>query len=135
MSVIVFEMPKSRKTHESCRKDTCLLCFKRAKHGRQITPDQYKIISTYIIDGLTVDDKRLPCVLCTTCRLIVADYGKGVFNRIIDLFDLSSVVNTPETRSDQSKTDKCCCTLCKISCSNFGSLTLKKALEGPHLLT
>ena len=54
-----------------------------------------------------MDDKRLPCVLCTTCRLIVADYGKGVFNRIIDLFDLSSVVNTPETRSDQSKTDKC----------------------------
>lgn len=121
-------MPKSRKTHESCRHDICLLCFKKVKCSRRriVTSEEYRVINTFLIEGVSPEDHRLPCVLCTTCRLIINEYDRGVFDRSINLFDFSKKFNFSSTSERRSR---CNCTICQISCSQFGSLSLK---EGKH---
>ena len=74
-------MPNFRKSHEECRQAVCLLCLGKTKEMRKINPDQIKIIQEYFITGFDEADIRLPCALCTTCRVTVLAYSKGDFRR------------------------------------------------------
>ena len=88
-----------------------------------MTSEEYRIINTFLIEGISSEDHRLPCVLCTTCRLIINKYDRGVFDRSINLSDFSKKFNFSSTSERRSR---CNCTICQISCSQFGSQSLKE---------
>ena len=72
-------MPNHSRAHDENRKILCILCMKKDKDHRILCSQMAEMIKNYLIDGLNPDDKRLPHVICTTCRNILLEYKKGDF--------------------------------------------------------
>ena len=69
----------------------------------------YGLIKEHLVVGLDRNDRRLPKVICASCRRILYFYAKEDFTRTISLFDYSKL-NTlrPITHSNPD----CSCHVC-----------------------
>ena len=75
---------RAKKTHADYCLSVCFLCFCRSKDMRKINSKQWETIEKYLVSGLNREDERLPKVLCSTCRLAVSEYARGIFDRDIN---------------------------------------------------
>jgi hypothetical protein len=71
------------------------------------------IIEKYFINNYKIDDVSLPCALCLTCQKVLFEYGRGIFNRKIELLDYSkkNTFPRPMTRHNED----CQCDICKCT--------------------
>lgn len=109
---------RAKKTHADYCLSVCFLCFCRSKDMRKINSKQWETIEKYLVSGLNREDERLPKVLCSTCRLAVSEYARGIFDRDINLFDHSKVEGSSLITRDHT------CLVCEI-----GSASLKDYLS------
>ena len=108
-------MPNSAKSHDQNRQTLCLLCLGKSKDMRPINSKHREIINEHIVQ-YDVEDNRLPNALCSTCRVVVLDYGRGNFKRRLDVADLSVMAGAPpSTRSNST----CPCTLCDLASASI----------------
>lgn len=104
---------------------------------RNMTNRCKSLIKEFCFDGHDnfEDDNRLPTVLCSNCYTIINEYGRGIFQHSIDMFDYSTLgAIRPQTRSAP---ELCECYVCKVarssSTSNFGSFVTPKKSSVPSL--
>lgn len=120
-------------SHSDYCQKVCLLCFssKKAKEKsriRFINDKQWDLIERFVISGLDRHDSRLPTVLCETCNRVLTEYGRGVFNRKIQLFDHSRITaGTPMVTREHT------CLVCEIGSSMFGKCQVLKPKVGRPL--
>ena len=108
-----------KKTHSDCRKLVCLLCFKRGKDWRPINDVYRERIETHVdLKGLTLDDERLPTVLCTRCRIILDGYGKDDSSKTISTFDYTELVSVKHITRLSTECTCYLCTLCRKKTCN-----------------
>jgi hypothetical protein len=56
------------------------------------------IIEKYFINNNKIDDVSLPCALCLTYQKVLSEYGRGIFNRKIELLVYSRKNTFPRPR-------------------------------------
>ena len=114
-------MPHTAKSHDENRLALCLLCLGNSKEMRPINSRHNEIINKYMyLMEYNVDDNRLPSALCSTCRTVVLDYGRGIFKRHLVLADHSLMTGTPPYTRSHSH---CPCVLCQLASANINSTT------------
>lgn len=108
-------MPNAAKSHDENRRKLCLLCLGKSKDMRAINSKHSEIINLHIMQ-YDVEDNRLPNALCSTCRTVVLDYGRGNFTRRLTLADLSIMAGAPPSTRSHSP---CPCALCDLASSSI----------------
>ena len=118
---------KKKRSHDDSLKCVCLLCFKKAKSPFVLNQKYYDLIDTFVVSGLDKNDNRLPQVICSTCKRVLAANCRGDFSRKINDFDYSKLPQIkPSTRLSEG--GDCICFVCQIARTN----SLKTAVKDPE---
>lgn len=81
LSVIHFNMPKSKRTHEECRQAVCIVCGGKSDRNDTISDALLELIREYVIHDYMIDDDRLPSGICKSDRNLLHEYKNGVYRR------------------------------------------------------
>ncbi|OAF64959.1 hypothetical protein A3Q56_07319 [Intoshia linei] len=100
----------------------------------------WDLIEKYFVKCLDKNDHRLPSATCDNCMVIVYEYGRGIFERKIKLFNYSKVFHVITRQYSLGKS--CLCIVCSLGSSvvhnNFeiGKATISKrsSVGGPKKL-
>ena len=120
-------------THEQNRQKVCLICIGK---GHRKIPEQLKdLIQTHIFDDFIPHQNKLPCSICTTCRVNISSYRNVDTSKWLPLpqkYDYVQLLKDLErTTSDDVH---CCCKLCEVATSSridHGNRSLKSGNKKP----
>ena len=85
-------MPTSAKNHSEMQTSVCLLCFKKPKTLRNITPATRQLIKEFIPDLENTEDWQwLPTVICGGCYLELSKIKKNP-NHTLSHIDYKSLL-------------------------------------------
>ena len=77
--------------HNERRSKLCVVC---CSHAKQMTPKFANLVETFLIEGYSVIDIRLPSGLCSTCRSHLGRIDRGHFKYSLpNFFDYSDMVS------------------------------------------
>ena len=124
-------MPQ-KANHEENRSKVCVLCGSKIVFGKSkksvfaLTDKLHKLVCTYTGTTFGKNNSKYPSSICGTCRLVVLDYEKGIFNKrrspITPNFE--NIVILANTRGNVNAT--CYCLICQTARSK----SHKKSLLG-----
>lgn len=115
-------MPTVARNHCESRKVVCILCLRKTKAILSSSAEQR--IRSFFHQDIDFNDPRVPCGICTTCRIDLVRKEKGQDVSLPKLHDFSQVFVPRFLRSSPIS---CNCMICKIARS--GSLKSKLAVH------
>jgi len=118
--------------HIECREKVCLVCFRKGNF--KITENLLDKIHEHILTDYDLNDIRLPCGLCTTCRrTLTALSRENTSRQLSTLNKLERHLQEQVRRSPrrfEKLADSCPCLICQVAKANGGAY--KKLIDGFH---
>ena len=115
--------------HERSRKAICLLCFAPSERVIQKDSNLERLVREFVITGYFVEDQRLPCALCASCRKKLQQFHKGNFDRYLSEFlDYTKMKGFHlHRRQSNEEQESCDCYICDVysRSSRFGAKSMK----------
>lgn len=101
--------------HERSRGLICGVCFRKPKHSQRITSSVLALIQKHGYKDYSVDDPSLPYIICKSCVTTLKVMDSDTPNRKVPYFDYGGLVKPILVNTRMADSEKCECTICKIS--------------------
>ena len=112
--------------HEDARRRVCLGCFSKTNiEIASLPPNVQELIEKHIFSNYNINDYRLPCGICKSCRSKLHKVENGDRRNSFDLEQISR--NIESVRRISPRSESCTCFSCAVA--NATGLAAKAIIQ------